>query len=71
MNYAKHVIKRSRLGQPKEEDVHEYFLREGHRWKKATEEEFKKATSTEAVKALHEELDKQLRQRVEQIMSEK
>ena len=71
MNYAKHVIIRSRLGQPKEEAVHEYFLRKGRRWKKVSQEEFKKATSKEAVKALHEELGKQLRQRVEQIMSEK
>ena len=27
MNYAKHVIKRSRLGQPKEEDVHTSYVK--------------------------------------------
>jgi len=69
MNYAKHVTM-SNIGEPKEKAIHEYYLREGRRWKEVTEEEFKKATSKEAVQKLHKELGEELRQRVERIMSE-
>lgn len=67
MNYAKFVTT-GRVGQPKEQAVHEYFLREGRGWKQVSEEEYKQAVSKEAVRKLHEQLKEELRQRVEKIM---
>ena len=68
MNYAKHII-RAHIGEPKEKNIHEYFLRDGCGWKQVTEEEFKKATTKEAVQKLHEQLSQELKQRVEGLMS--
>lgn len=68
MNYAKHVIM-GRVKEPKENAVHEYFLREGRGWRKVTEEEFRKSMSKEAVKKLHEQLGRELRERVEKEMN--
>jgi len=65
MNYAKHVIS-GRIGETKQ---HEYFLREGRRWKEVSEEEYKEAISKEAVNRLHEQLERELRERVERIMA--
>jgi HKD family nuclease len=60
MNYAKHVA----IGSEKE-NIHKYYLREGRKWREASEEEYKQATSKEAVKRLHEKLSQDLRKRVE------
>lgn len=67
-DYAKHVTK-AYIGEPKEDAIHEYFLRDGRGWKKVTEEEFKKATSKESQEQLHQQLAEELRKRVEGIMS--
>lgn len=60
MNYAKHVA----IG-GEDTDSHEYYLREGSKWRKVSEEEFKQATNEEAVKKIHEKLSQELRERVE------
>jgi len=66
-DYAKHITK-AYIGEPKENAIHEYFLRDGRGWKKVTEEEFKEATSKESQKKLHDQLIKELRKRVEAII---
>lgn len=68
-NYAKHIISRY-IGEPKENAIHEYYLREGRGWKRVSEETFKATMSKEAMKMLHEKLGEDLKRRIEQIMSQ-